>query len=257
MAEQFKDHFSDVAKSYKDFRPNYPAELFAWLAGIAPARRAALDAGCGNGQAAVALAAHFEAVRAVDPGAEQIRHAVPHPRVEYRVAPAEETGLPAGQIDLAVAAQALHWFDVERFYRELRRLARPGAVFAACTYGLTRVNPEVDRLVDDLYERTLRGYWPPERAHVDAAYRTLPFPFPEIDPPAFAMAARWTLAEFQGYLGTWSGLREHRKRTGEDALAALAPALGAAWGAAGEEGRRTVTWPLALRVGRIEPAAGR
>jgi len=248
----FKDHFSKVAGAYQAFRPSYPPELFAWLAGVAPGRSAALDCGCGNGQASVALADHFDAVLAVDPGAEQIRHARPHPRVVYRVAPAEATGAPDHGMDLVVAAQALHWFDLDRFYPEVRRVARPGAVLAAFTYGLLSVDPAVDEVLGRLYHDTLRGYWPPERAHVDAGYRTLPFPFDPIEPPAFEIAETWPLDRLQGYLATWSGVTEHDRRTGGDALAALAPALREAW--RGDGGPKVVTWPLALRVGRIAAA---
>jgi SAM-dependent methyltransferase len=253
VADAPQDHFSTVASAYRAFRPGYPPELFDWLAGLASRHDAALDAGCGSGQASVALAAHFASVHAVDASRSQIEKAEPHPRVTYLVAPAEATGLPGRSVDLTISAQALHWFDTGRFYAELRRISRPGSVFAAFTYGLARVNEEVDRVVDALYWDTLRGFWPPERAHVEAQYRSLPFPLPEITPPPFAMEDAWPLERFLGYLTTWSGVKEHRERTGGDALVGVAPALRRAWGA--PDRPRRVVWPLALRVGRVEPDA--
>ncbi len=250
MVTSFKDHFSGVAGAYRGFRPRSPPALFRWLAEVAPRTEVALDVGCGSGQAAVGLAEHFQRVHAIDPSAEQIRNAIPHPRVAYSVAPAEETGLPPRSVDLAIAAQALHWFDLDRFYPELRRVARDGAVFAAVTYGLTRVDEEVDRVVDRLYHETLEGYWPPERRHVDAGYRTLPFPFPELEAPALAIEERWPLDRFVGYLATWSGVTEYRRRTGVDPLAALEPELRRAWGT--PEAPLQISWPLAVRAGRID-----
>lgn len=246
----FKDHFSGVAGAYRSFRPGYPPELFEWLAGVAPRRGTALDYGCGNGQASLALAHHFGQVLALDPAAEQIRQAEPHPRVVYRVAPAEATGLPPDSVDLAIAAQAFHWFDLDRFYPELRRIARDGCVLAAFTYGVARVSPEVDPLVWRLYGETLREDWPPERRHVETGYRSLPFPFPDLAAPSFAMEEAWPVERYLGYLATWSAVTSHRRRTGSDPVAALAPALRASWG----PHDRTVSWPLVVRAGIVRPA---
>lgn len=246
----FKDHFSGVAGAYRGFRPHYPDSLIRWLAEAAPRTEVALDVGCGNGQVAVSLAERFARVHAVDPSAEQIRNAVQHARVSYAVAPAEDTGLPARSVDLVVAAQALHWFDLDRFYAELRRVGHEGAVFAAVTYGLTRVNPAVDAVVDHLYRDTLGADWPPERRLVDAGYRTLPFPFPELDVPALEIEERWSLDRFLGYLATWSGVTAYRRRTGADPLTAVEPELRVAWG--DPEASVRISWPLGIRAGRIE-----
>ena len=254
MTDAFKDHFSGVAAGYRAFRPGYPPALFAWLAGVAAGRERAVDLGCGSGQASVALAEHFDEVLALDPSAEQIARAEPHPRVRYRVAPAEATGLSAASADLVVAAQAFHWFDPARLHPELARIARPGTVFAAFTYDLCRVDPEVDEVLDHLYRGVLGPYWPAERAHVDAGYRTLPFPWPELAAPAFTIEAAWTLDGLLGYLGTWSAVSARRRATGEDPLAAVDGALRVAWGP--PERPRRVTWNLAVRAGRIGRPAG-
>jgi SAM-dependent methyltransferase len=247
----FKDHFSGVAGAYRAFRPGYPPALFDWLASTVARREVALDCGCGSGQASVELARHFAAVVAVDPGSEQIRHAIPHARVEYRVAPAEETGVAGRSVDLVTVAQALHWFDLDRFYPEVRRVACDGAVIAAFTYGLLVMDERVDQVIGALCHGILNGYWPPERAHVDSGYQTLPFPFTEIAAPSFAISAEWSFQQLMGYLATWSGVKGYRERCGKDPLAEIRPALLEAWGS--EEQRRRVSWPLSLRVGRIAP----
>jgi SAM-dependent methyltransferase len=250
MAERFKDHFSAVASGYQTFRPGYPSALFEWLASIAPRRERAVDLGCGTGQASVALATRFDEVIALDPSAEQIAHATEHARVTYRVAPAEATGLPPASADLVVAAQAMHWFDHDRLHVELARIARPGAIFAAFTYALCRVDPAVDEVVDRLYRVILGPFWPPERSHVDAGYRTLPFPWPEVTAPSLGIEESWSLDRFLGYLGTWSAVSAYRRAKEEDPVALVAAPLMEAWGSARV---RAITWDLAVRAGRIGP----
>lgn len=249
MPHQFKDHFSKVAKGYRAFRPEYPEELFRWLADIAPKREAALDCGCGTGQAAVALARYFDRVFAIDPSAEQVANAIVDPKVVYSVAPAEATGLPAQSQDLIIAAQALHWFDLDRFYPELRRVARKNAVFAAFTYGLLTVNEEVDAVIASLYRPILGEYWPPERRHVDSAYRTLSFPLKEIAAPGYQMTANWDFGHLLGYLATWSAVKEYKLRKGEDPLQPVEADLRRAWGEDRET--RDVSWPLVIRAGIV------
>jgi SAM-dependent methyltransferase len=245
----FKDHFSGHAATYRDARPHYPDELYAWLAAQCAERALAWDAGCGNGQASVALAAHFDAVYATDPSSAQIDNAIAHPSVRYRVEPGERCGLPDRAADLVTIAQALHWLDVDRFDAELRRVLKPGGVVAEWCYGLMRNAPAFDAVVAELYEPVLGAYWPPERRHIEAGYATLPFPFATIATPAFAMRHDWTLDEVLGYLESWSALQRHRQATGTDALAEFRPRLAAAWGAPGQ--RRTVVWPLTVRAGRV------
>lgn len=249
MSPAFSDHFSGVAGAYAEFRPRYPDRLFEWLAAAAPARERAWDCATGSGQAAVALAALFERVVATDASAEQIDAATPHARVEYRVAPAEQSGLASGSADLVTVAQALHWFDRPAFYREAARVLRTDGVLAAWTYGHPYLDhPAADAVFQAFYSGTVGPYWPPERALVDAGYRTIEFPFPEIEPPAFEMETRWPLAALIGYVGTWSATTRFRAAHGIDPVPRLALDLAAAWGDP-EEPRR-IRWPLAVRAGR-------
>jgi SAM-dependent methyltransferase len=245
----FKDHFSSRAGDYLQFRPTYSPSLFEYLASLAPHRETAWDVGCGNGQAAVELARYFARVIATDASAQQIDNARPDPRVEYRVAPAEDSGIPDGSVDLVTIAQALHWFGFDRFYREVRRVARPGAVIAAIAYGLMGITPEVDPIVEQFYVDILGSFWPPERRFIDEGYRTIPFPFAEIVPPPLAIEKDWTFEHLTGYLETWSAVKVYRKEKGKDPLDLVLDDLRRAWGET--EAVRRVVWPLHLRVGRI------
>lgn len=250
---KFKDHFSGHADRYARARPHYPGALFDWIAGAAPARGRAWDAGCGNGQASVALARHFSHVVATDPSVEQLRNAVAHPRVEYRNEPraatACRTTLDAASVDAITVAQALHWFDLPAFAAEVRRVARPDALFAAWCYANCSVTPAVDTTVLHLYDDILGAYWSPERALVDAGYATLDLPFAPVAAPAFELRVDWHARQFLAYLDSWSAAQRYRKDTGRDAVAEIGAALIGAWGDAARV--RPVRWKLALRAGRV------
>jgi len=246
---RFKDHFSDVAAAYAAHRPSYPAALVDFLARLAPARRLAWDSGCGSGQLSVLLAGPFARVVASDASPEQIARAVPHPKVEYRCVAAEASGLPERVADLAAAAQAAHWFDLPAYYAEVRRVVRRGGIVALISYGVVTADPAVDAVIQPFYRNVLASYWPPERRHVDDAYRSLPFPFEELDTPAFEIRLDWRLDELIGYVGTWSAVWALEQAQGPGPFAAFRRVLADAWGPPAAV--RPMCWPLALRVGRV------
>lgn len=245
----FSDHFAPVSGAYADFRPRYPAALFDWLARIAPARGLAWDCACGSGQASLDLAGHFTRVVATDASAAQLAGAQPHAGVEYRQAPAEASGLAEASVDLICVAQALHWFDLPRFYAEAQHVLKPDGVLAVWTYGVQSLeNEAVNASVQRFYRDTVGPYWPPERQLVEQGYRTLDFPFAEFAPPALAMAERWALPRLLGYFRSWSATGRYIAAHGVDPVLALAEELASLWGDAASE--RRVTWPLAIRAGR-------
>jgi SAM-dependent methyltransferase len=255
VTEPFKDHFSAQAAGYAAFRPTYPPALFEWLASAVRRRDTVWDCATGNGQAAGGLAPWFRRVVATDASDAQIAKARPLPNVEYRVAPAESSGLEASSVDLVTVAQAMHWIDRPAFYREVRRVASPGGILAVWSYALVRIDPAIDPVVDEFEHTRVGPYWPPERALVDAGYRTLEFPFDELLPPRFAMTAEWTLAQFTGYLSSWSAVDRFKRATGRDPVDELLPSLANVWG--DPELTRRVEWPLNVRVGVVSrpPAA--
>ena len=249
MEQHFANHFAALADSYQAFRPCYPDKLYTWLAALAPHRDLVWDCACGNGQASVGLAAHFRQVVATDASREQIVAAKQHPRIEYRVASAGASGLPAGSAGLVTVAQALHWFDLPPFYSEVQRVLCPGGVLAVWTYGTLAVTGEdVDRLIQHFYQDIVGPYWPSERAHVEDGYRSLAFPYDELTCPKFTMEASWNLSQLLGYLRSWSASGRFESANGFNPVDDLAHRLAPVWG--DPEQCRLTTWPLSLRVGR-------
>ena len=247
--KRFQDHFSEHADAYASHRPVYPDAFADFLADVAPGRNAAWEAGCGSGQLTTLLATRFRRVIATDASEEQIARAPDLPGVTYRCVRAESTRLPAGMADLCVAAQAVHWFDLDAYYAEVRRVGRKGGVVALATYALMDVDEAVDAVVRAFYNAELDAHWPPERRLVEEGYASLPFPFEEIAMPNFEMYAEWTLDQLIGYIRTWSGVRASVECGGGGAVDAFERDLERAWG--DPAARRPVRWPVAGRIGRL------
>jgi SAM-dependent methyltransferase len=250
-ANTFKDHFSGHAADYSKYRPGaYPAGMYKALAALAPDRSCVWDCATGNGQAALGLAELFDRVEATDASDKQIAAATPHPKIRYSVAPAEASGLPDSSVALVTVAQALHWFDLPKFYTEVRRVAKPQGLLACSCYMRCTVDAGVDEVTERLYDGILGdAYWPPERKHVERGYADLAFPFTEIELPRFQMEVQWTLEGYVGYLRSWSATQNYLKKNGKDPLELVGKELLRAWG--GPKEARPVLWPMTIRAGYI------
>ncbi|ACB74455.1 class I SAM-dependent methyltransferase [Opitutus terrae] len=247
---KFQDLFSGVAAHYATFRPHYPAALFDLLATLEARDTTVWDCACGNGQASVELARRFARVVATDASVEQITSAARLPNIDYRVALAEDSRLAERSTGLVTVAQALHWFDLPRFYAEVKRVLQPGGLLAVWCYGINEIEGgEVNGLVQEFYGGVLGPYWPRSRELVEAGYRTLPFPFAELPAPTLRMEAHWTLEQLLGYFSTWSARTRYVEARGQDPLIPFAAELAQVWGK--PQARRTITWPLGVRLGRI------
>lgn len=217
---------------------------------MAGAQERVWDCACGSGQASVELAGHFREVYGTDLSAEQIAHAEAHPRVNYRVGLAEASGLPDNFVDLVTVAQALHWFDLERFYQEARRVARRGAVIAVWSYGVCDIPAaKGNAALQDFYSNIVGPYWTPERRLVESGYTTLSFPVPEIQPPPFVMQVEWSLEQLLGYVSIWSASARYLKERGANPIPLLRNALRSQWGS--DADRCVIRWPLSLRAAQL------
>ena len=244
---KFPDHFSCHAAAYAASRPDYPPELFRFLAEACRRHDLAWDCATGNGQAARALAPYFDRVVASDASAAQVERAVAVANIEYRVFQSEDPRLNEDSIDLVTVAQALHWFDRTEFFRAVDRVLRRSGLMAVWSYDLCRIDTACDEVIGRLYGHILKTYWPPQRQTVERRYQDIVFPYQNIEVPRLVMEKRWTRRQLAGYLRSWSAARRFLKREGVDPLHLVEGDLKRAWGA---ESRRTVRWPLTLIVRR-------
>jgi ubiquinone/menaquinone biosynthesis C-methylase UbiE len=244
----FEDHFSKHSEQYVQYRPHYPDQIYAYLASLAPGHSLAWDCGTGNGQAALGLARHFDNVHATDASAEQIALAYAHDKVDYRVEPAEHVSLNASSVDLVTVAVAVHWFNFDEFYREVKRVLKPGGVLAVWTYSFSEISPEIDQLIKQYYFEILAGYWPERIRYLEQRYETLPFPFEEVMPRSFVMEINWNLDQLAGFLDSWSATQRYKAQKGHHPLENIWGKLLTAWG--NEKEPRLVRWPLHFRIGR-------
>jgi SAM-dependent methyltransferase len=245
----YADHFSRVATAYATCRPAYPSELFSYISGLPPRHELAWDCAAGSGQATIALAGKFRQVLATDASAAMLERAPRHPRVEYRVSRADDSGLADRSADLVTVAQALHWLETEPFYAEVDRVLAPRGILAVWSYANQILGDDaLDGMLTRFYTEVVGPYWPAQRRHVETGYRTLPFPYPEVDAPAIVMEEHWSLLQLLGYVRTWSATQRFRETQGYDPVAWLAAELAGSWG--DPTSVRLVRWPLSLRVGR-------
>ncbi len=235
---------------YALHRPDYPDRLAPLLAALPARRHRALDVGCGTGQLTGQLAPLIDTVTGIDLSPGQLAAATPAPTVTYAVADATALPLADASIDLITVAQAAHWIDLPAFYREVDRVAAPGAALALVNYGICHLDdPALDQLYREFYHGDFHRFWDPARRHVENGLRDLPFPYQEVTVECPPIVRQHRLAHFLGYLGTWSASKKARETGHGEELAAFARHLAGRWGDPDQP--RTVTWPVTVRAGIV------
>lgn len=243
-----KNYFSDQSKAYAAFRPAYPEQLYQFLLSQVNDTSCAWDCGTGNGQVARELARHFRKVYATDISEQQINEAFQEKNIFYSVCPAERTPFQENQFDLVTVAQALHWFDREQFYQEVRRTAKPHALLAAWGYALLSIEPVVDQFFIRFYRETTGPYWDPARRLVENQYLDLYFPFEEIPCPDFTIRVTWSLDQFAGYLSSWSATQQFIRVHARDPVPEFKETLESVWHPSEV---KQVTFPVFMKLGRV------
>lgn len=240
-----KDNFSQHSSQYAQFRPGYPPEVFGFLRKTVKKQHRAWDCGTGNGQVAAELADFFEEVEATDISENQLKNALKKTNINYSVQKAENTGFPENHFDLITVAQAIHWFNFEEFYDEVRRTLKPDAYIAVIGYGLFRSNAATNKVIRKFYEEIIGPYWDPERGYLDEEYRSIPFPFKETETPVIENRLHWSLEHLLGYLNSWSAVKHYEKANGENPVELIKEELGWSFGPEGE-----IVQPIFFRMGR-------
>lgn len=243
----FIDLFSGHADLYARSRPTYPESVVAEIASLAPERSLAWDAGTGNGQAARLLSAHFDRVHATDVSAAQIEQAEPHENLAFAVEPAERCSLADGSCDLVLVAQALHWFDLDAFYAEARRVLKPGGALAAIGYGWFYVDPVVDEILGRTLLKPIESFWASNNWLLIDGYRTISFPGEEVRLTPAAIHLAWGREQFLDYVRSWSAFKRWAD-TSPDAWRDASAELSATWR---DDEVRHVCMPIVSRAARL------
>mmetsp|Transcript_6983 Transcript_6983/g.14473 ORF Transcript_6983/g.14473 Transcript_6983/m.14473 type:complete len:272 (-) Transcript_6983:1128-1943(-) len=267
MGDLFVDNFSRNASKYARFRPRYPTELYDYLERVVNRDRASIvvwDAATGNGQVAVDLAQRFSQVYATDASPQQIAHAFPHPQVIYSVCVSEATPFPPDHFDLVTVANAVHWFDIPKFFVEVQRVTRPGGVIAVWAYARLETSSEtVDGVIQWCFDDLLQSYVPEQWKIIWDGYR-FDFPFLPVsnDVPAesndeaepnFFVTGDLTLEDVVGFLMTTSPfcrfMEKNDKSSVEGLLDTVKTRLEEAWPP--NTTILTMQMPLIFRMGRV------
>jgi SAM-dependent methyltransferase len=244
----FKDNFSKQSDLYLRYRPHYPDELYQYLASLTTGKKLAWDCGTGNGQAAIGIANYYETVVATDPSEQQITNAIPYENVSYSVSKAEQSPLAENSVDLITVANALHWFEFDKFYTEVNRVLKPGGVLAAWAYGNPSHSDRVDKVITYFHDVVLGDYWLNENRLVEKKYSTVPFPFSELVTPDFKIKRELSRNDLVGLFHTWSAVQRYKDRNGKDPVALIEKDLDTAWD--GGPLPKLFTWELVLKAGR-------
>ena len=242
-----KDNFSTQAAEYAIYRPTYPGEMYDFILSLVKNRNTAWDCATGNGQVARELALHFDNVYATDISKKQIEQALKLPNIVYQVESSDNVNATDNSFDLITVAQAIHWFNFDAFYTEVKRTLKPDGIFAVIGYGIMSIDKKVDKAVHKLYEDFLGKYWDPERRYIEENYKTIPFPFEEITAPHIFIKTRWSFNQLIGYLNTWSALQHYKKANERNPIEYMFTELKEAWGSDAE---KEIRFPVLLRVGR-------
>lgn len=242
------DRFSNQSDSYKKFRPLYPKALYDFLFSLSGSHETAWDCGTGNGQVATQLASRFEKVLASDISETQLAKAEKRHNIEYMKFRAEQPPFANESIDLITVGQAIHWFDIPLFFKEAKRVLKPGGVLAFWGYGLIRVNLEINKVIDHFYSEVVGAYWDFERQHIDSNYESIDFNWNEIETPQnLAIKAKWDIKQFEGYFNSWSAVQKYKEQhDGENPVKVLVD--GVKRTRAGDEMK--VRFPIFIKVGK-------
>ena len=252
MSGGFIDNFSAQSKEYSFSRPTYPESLYEFLSTVTPQKNLAWDCATGNGQAAIGLSKYFKKVIASDASKNQIRHGFQRENIDYKLFPAENVELDNDSVDIVTVAQALHWFDFDKFYYNVKRVGKKDGIIAVWSYDMHKINPQINKVTDrlDVDGEILGSYWDKETKYVKEKYKTIVFPFKEISVPAFKTTLYWNLHQLWDYMKTWSSVKKYYSENKSDPLDLVKSDMKNLWG--DELDKREVTWNINIRAGIIK-----
>ncbi len=251
-----QNHFDSGGANYAKYRPTYPESLAQQLSNLCQTHDCAIDIGCGTGQLTDLLTDKFQHVIGLDPSQTAIDNAPPHDKITYLKGAAEGTFQPDQSVDLIVAAQAAHWFDMPKFNMEVARIAKPQAIIALVSYGVLSMTGDICARFEQFYWRDIFKYWPKERRHVENGYRDIELSYPDIDQECLGsgltIERQWSRDALMGYVATWSAYRQALKDKddeGQKLIDNFAHDIKNLWPDGVEH---KITWPIHSRIARVK-----
>ncbi len=244
--DKMKDNFSHQSANYANFRPQYPKAIFDKIKKHLSSTKNAWDCATGNGQVASELSKFFDLVKATDISENQLKQAPKISNINYSIQPAENVDFPDHFFDLVTVAQAIHWFDFDRFYAEVKRTLKPDGIIAILGYSLFRSNPETNKIIDHFYYDVIGSSWDEERKYLDDAYKSIPFPFQEIATPEVNFKEEWEFERLIGYLKTWSAVKHFSDKHGFNPVDDIFEELRESFG-----DKNSIEFPIIFKIGKL------
>ena len=122
------DKFTGKAKAYAAARPSYPAEAVEYIMSLVPKNSVFADIGAGTGRFSELIAKKGNTLYAVEPNPdmrEQLYISLGHfPNASIVDGNSSDTTLASQTIDVITSAQALHWFNLEKYMVECSRIGK-------------------------------------------------------------------------------------------------------------------------------------
>ncbi|CAG8496778.1 15843_t:CDS:2 [Dentiscutata heterogama] len=169
--------------AYNAYRPTYPSQLYSkvydYHASHSSSFSTALDIATGTGYVAKELSKKFQQVYATDISPVMLSSAYRSSNIQYSVSTAEDLSqFQDSTIDLVTVGQALHWFDREKFFKEVWRVLKQSGTLAFWGYSYNVIDgyPTATKKFMKLGVETFGDYWDPGRLVVDNMYKEVVIP---------------------------------------------------------------------------------
>ncbi|XP_075545705.1 putative methyltransferase DDB_G0268948 isoform X1 [Dermacentor variabilis] len=228
------DFYVGITRSHADiyakFRPTAPQALIDQIMKFVKEKisdlNLAVDVGCGPGTSTTALASYFKEVHGYDISEAQITEAKSlhkFKNVSFSVSPAETITEKDQSVQLVMVMQAVHYFNLDAFYKEVIRILVPHGVLALCSYlipkPVSKNQERMDSIIDnEIIKGIPKEYWPSALDVVNNLYRDIQ--------PAFEDHVRIeciedrkmrTVADYVNLTKTWSAYKLFLKQQPSEA----------------------------------------
>lgn len=218
------------AKIYAKYRPTPPHAFVEKALDFLKTKltsnlRLGVDIGCGPGTSTAVLAPHFEHMRGYDISVSQIREAKVNnkfPNVSFIVAAAEN--IPEGKesVDLITVMEAVHWFDLKAFYKEVTRVLVPNGVLAIYGYRIptpvSKNQARMDSIIEnEVYMAVTKLYGSPKAMLCQEMYRDVPPIFEDHVRYSMEDVKRTTVADYGNFFRTLSSYQRFLKKSPTEA----------------------------------------